>query len=110
MVLRSMHRQTCLVTDMWPFKKKCKHETREIIGKFYFRKEYMNETVLHGIVVSQCSNCGKVRFDDFYTENFFGLNKENQVRYAILSLKCAGFLPKVDFQMQHLDLKIPYLG
>ena len=52
---------------MWPFKKKCKHETRKIIGKFYFRKEYMNETVLHGIVVSQCSNCGKVRFDDFYT-------------------------------------------
>mgnify|MGYP000343913753 CR=1 FL=1 len=49
-------------------------------------------------------------FDDFYTENFFGLNSENQVRYAILSLKCAGFLPKVDFQMQHLDLKIPYLG
>lgn len=68
MVRRQMRRQTCLVTDMWPFKKKCKHETRKIIGKFYFRKEYMNETVLHGIVVSQCSNCGKVRFDDFYTE------------------------------------------
>ena len=110
MVLRSMHRQTCLVTDMWPFKKKCKHETREIIGKFYFRTEYMNNTVLHGIVVSQCGSCGKVRFDDLYIENFSGLNREKQVQRAVLSLKDAGFLPKVDFQMKHLDLKIPYLG
>lgn len=105
-----MPRQTCLVTDMWPFKKKCKHETREIIGKFYFRTEYMNETVLHVIVVSQCVNCGKVRFDDLYIENFSGLNREKQVQLAVLSLKGAGFLPKVDFQMQHLDLKIPYWG
>lgn len=90
--------------------KKCKHETHEIIGKFYFCEEYMNESVLHGIVVSRCDNCGKTRLDDLYIENFYGLNREEKVQCAVLSLEKAGFLPKVDFQMQHLDLKIPYFG
>lgn len=108
MVRRQMRRQTCLVTDMWLYKKMCKHEAREIIGKFYFREEYVNKTVLHGIVVSQCCNCGKSCFDELYTEAFSGLNRDKQVQYAVLSMKDSGFLPKVDFQMQHLDLKIPF--
>lgn len=91
------------------FKKKCKHESCKIIGKFYFREDYRDCIVVHGVIVSQCPNCQKVILDDRYTEKFYERNPEDCVQYSISTLEKNGFVSKVDFQMQHLELKIPYL-
>ena len=93
---------------MWPFKKKCGYEIHDIVGMFYFREDYLNESILHGIVVFQQGKSRKIYFDDCYVESFSGLTREQQMQCAISSLKKAGFLPKVDFRMQHLNLKIPF--
>jgi hypothetical protein len=104
-----MHRLIYLENSMRIFKKKCKHESCKIIGKFYFREDYRDCIVVHGVIVSQCPNCQKVILDDRYVERFCERNPEERVQHSILALKKAGFLSKVNFQMQHLELKIPFL-
>ena len=64
---------------------------------------------MHGVIVSQCPNCQKVILDDRYIEKFYERNPEDRIQYSISTLEKNGFVSKVDFQMQHLELKIPYL-
>lgn len=104
-----MHRLIYLENSMRIFKKKCKHESCKIIGKLYFCEDYRDCIVVHGVIVSQCPNCQKVILDDRYIEKFYERNPEDRIQYSISTLEKNGFVSKVDFQMQHLELKIPYL-
>ena len=102
-----MPRQTCLVTDMWLFKKKCKHEHYEEIGRFYFEKGYANVDQLFAIRVIKCSDCGEILFRCCYSHSFLPNNRVDKIQDSVKSLENAGFLKKVDFQAQNVEIKLP---
>lgn len=91
------------------FKKKCKHESCKIIGKFYFREDYRDCIVVHGVIVSQCPNCQKVILDDRYVEGFYEINPKERVQHSILALKKPAFA-KSRFSDAAFGIKNSFFG
>mgnify|MGYP007016792363 CR=1 FL=1 len=87
------------------FKKKCKHESCKIIGKFYFREDYRDCIVVHGVIVSQCPNCQKVILDDRYVERFCERNPGERVQHSILALKKSRLFVKSRFSDAAFGIK-----